>query len=134
MYPVFPAGTEIALDGKLNETAWDRAPTGTHFFPLDLSRQIGPTEFKLLHTPEGLYLAVTAHDEDTDALVAEKGDGELVWSGDDSFEIFLSAAGGKKKWVRFAANCAGKQYNPDARTAAATVPLLPAKWGQAHSR
>jgi len=121
MYPVFPAGAGIVVDGKLDEGAWGRAPAGTHFFALDPSRQIGPTEFKLLHSPHGLYLGVTAHEKDTDALVAKKGDGEKVWSGDDSFEIFFGASGGKK-WVRFAANCAGTQFNPAAATAATTAP------------
>ena len=105
-YPVYPLRGKIALDGKLNEPAWQGAPWAGDFLPLRPSEKIQQTRFKILYDASALYLGVEASERYIDALRTERDDGERVWQ-DDSLELFFQVRD-DGKYCRIGVNAAGR--------------------------
>ena len=64
---------EIALDGVLNEAAWQTADTGSdfwQFFPTDTTRSMNPTEFRLLYDDHTLYIGIRAEAQSGNYIVS----------------------------------------------------------------
>jgi len=106
-YPLFPLRGKIALDGKLDEPAWQGAPWATDFLPLTPSEQIQQTRFKILYDASAFYLCAEVSERYLDALRTDKGDGEPVWQ-DDSLELFFQVRLGEKH-RRVGVNAAGRR-------------------------
>ncbi len=92
---------KIALDGKLDEAIWSKAPAmelkdakGAGI-PLVANAQV-----KLLWCKEGLYLGYRSNAKPA----LNKGD---IWFGSDNFEFFISPGLEKEKYYQFALNPTG---------------------------
>lgn len=119
-YPVFPLRGKIALDGKLDEPAWQGAPWAGDFLPLRPSEKIQQTRFKILYDASALYLGVEATERYIDALRTDRDDGERVWQ-DDSSELFFHAEPGEK-YCRVGVNSAGRRSDTRVRAHASYQP------------
>jgi len=90
-YPVFPRADQIRLDGRLDETAWKKAPVATGFRRLGqetnyaLERQ---SSFRVLYDDEALYVGVRTSEPKVEEIKLTFADGGTLW-GDDSFELFF---------------------------------------------
>ena len=96
-YNVMPATEEIVVDGSLSETAWKNARSHSMYYEYwkpnpDLGRL--KTEFKMLYSAKGVYLAVINHERDMAKLKANftTRDASELWT-DDCDEIYIDAFG-----------------------------------------
>ena len=105
-YPVYPVQGEIALDGKMDDDAWQGAPRGTDFFPFLGAEDVQKTEFKILYDKANLYFGIRVSEADPGKQVLARQDNESVWL-DDSIEIFLQP--GARKYYRVGVNAAGRR-------------------------
>src|SRR5258705_11648793 len=62
---------EIVLDGKLNESAWEKAPAITNFtqsYPAPGAKPTDPTEVRVLYDDASLYVGVRMFDARPDSI------------------------------------------------------------------
>ena len=81
-----PASGPIKLDGKISETAWEKAPWQENFTRMDGKAAAEPTRFKVLAGQRGLYFAFEATDT---TLKSEHKDHDGPLWADDCIEIFI---------------------------------------------
>jgi cytochrome c oxidase cbb3-type subunit III len=109
-YDIYRASSPIKIDGKLDETAWQQAPSVGDF---DFSRfKEGTKEQtvgKILWDDRNLYVSWYAHDRHISAAITERH-GPV--SKDDCVEIFISPNPEKvKNYYTFEINAIGTMLN-----------------------
>jgi len=100
------------IDGKLDETCWQREPNMTDFRELEVDRPSDQnTQAWIAYDDEALYLAVRAMDSDM-ARVRRMLDGaKSAWTA-DSIEVFLDTNNDRTSYYQFAVNAnASKWYS-----------------------
>jgi hypothetical protein len=81
-------GEEIALDGRLNETAWERAVPATDFRQEDPDNGAPATErteVRFLFSENSLFMGVTCFDSEPEALMGNSMQRDGSLSADDRF-------------------------------------------------
>ena len=104
-YVVLRAAGPISVDGKLNDSAWKRAPYTEDFVT---SSTGAPTErrtrARMVWTDTHWYLAWTVDDADIQGEMTDRDDG--VWQ-EDSVELFIDPDGNGRNYVQVVVNPLG---------------------------
>lgn len=103
---------EIAIDGRLDEPAWEHATVFTHFVQREPHYGIAASETTrvlMLYDREHIYFAADMRDREPDRVVANvmRRDAEL--QDNDSFEIYLDTHHDHRNLFYFATNALGAQ-------------------------
>jgi hypothetical protein len=95
----------IELDGRLNETAWQRAPTVSGFTISGSEELAGnQTSMAVARDEDALYVGVRCQEERMDGLKADvRGPDARVWH-DDCVEVFVDANHDHRSFMQFAVN------------------------------
>jgi putative heme-binding domain-containing protein len=109
-YDIFRTPSPIQIDGKLDEPAWQQAPSvGDFQFPWFESGTREQTVAKLLWDDNYLYVSWQAHDKHISAYVTQRH-GPV--SKDDCVELFLSPNPAKvRNYYTFEINAIGAMLN-----------------------
>jgi hypothetical protein len=104
------AGQAIAVDGRLDEPAWQRAGTINRFYVFSPENPpaVSPTEVRLLWDREYLYLAYQCEDVDIWSF-SDKQDDSL-WNGDVG-EFFIKPDRDNKRYYEFVIAPNGTLYD-----------------------
>lgn len=94
------AGTDIVIDGKLDDAAWERAEVITQWYPLakGFKGELPPSKVRLLWDDENLYIGFDYTDDDIRSY-SETPDDEL-WNGDVA-ELFIKPDREKPLYYEF---------------------------------
>jgi len=109
---VVRADCEPKIDGKLDDSIWQRPATVDGFFHFDLSGTFEPkTQTWFAYDDRNLYVAWRCSEDDMKTLVAtvKKFDGP-IWN-DDSVELFLDTAMDRTHSYYFGLNSLGTLYD-----------------------
>lgn len=117
-----PPGSEIRLDGLLNEEAWSAAVPATSLAqrePTEGAEPTGRTEIRVLFDDLNLYVGVTAHDPEPDAIVGRilsrdrlmEVRGGLAFGGDDAVAILFDTFHDHRSAMVFATNVNGAEFD-----------------------
>ncbi|MEA3403781.1 MAG: DUF4838 domain-containing protein [Armatimonadota bacterium] len=100
-----------AVDGDLDDAAWERADVLTDFIKWGQAAQAEyTTRVRLLHDDANLYVALECEQDTSDLVTnASPRDGS-TWK-DDSVEIFISPEAGEPEYVQFIINAAGAFFD-----------------------
>ena len=114
----------IRLDGRLDETVWQRAPSASGLRqrePDEGAAATEETELRVLHDGRTLYVGVLARDRQPEAAIARilqrdrlmEQDflGQLRFSGDDAVAIVLDPFHDHRNGVVFATNALGAEFD-----------------------
>ncbi|MFN7919962.1 MAG: carbohydrate-binding family 9-like protein [Bryobacteraceae bacterium] len=109
-YSIYRAASPIAIDGNINEPAWQRAPAASDFiFNWYTSGEKEPTTAKLLWDDDNLYVSWRCKDRHISAFETKRH-GPV--SKDDCVEIFLSPNPAKvRNYYTFEINAIGTMLN-----------------------
>ncbi|MCK4245002.1 MAG: hypothetical protein KAX20_05200, partial [Candidatus Omnitrophica bacterium] len=106
-YPCYFLSEEPVLDGKLEESIWDKIPVATGFFLLgsDEYAQKRQTSFKAFYNEEALYLGIVSEEPEPEKIKAVSGDRGPLWREDHiGVYIFPKDA---KRYYQFLVNSIG---------------------------
>jgi len=110
-YNVCFTENELAVDGKLTDTAWDKAPAYSAYYeywkPNPDTGKL-KTSFKMLRSKKGIYLAIINYDQNMCKLkanITNRDNGEL-WT-DDCDEIYFDPSGEGVGYTKFVVNSIG---------------------------
>ncbi len=108
------AAGPIALDGVLDEPAWNDAPMATHFIQND-PREGEPatydTEVRVLYDDDALYFGVFASDEEPGRLIVNDLKKDFNTNSSDGFRIVLDTFHDARNGYQFATNPAGAKWD-----------------------
>ncbi|NNG17350.1 MAG: carbohydrate binding family 9 domain-containing protein [Gemmatimonadales bacterium] len=103
----------IAVDGVLDEAAWQGATPFTDFTQRDPDEGGEPsqrTEVYVMYDDNGLYIGARLYDTGADSIVARLGRRD-VWTNSDWFAVFLDPYRDGRTGFYFGLNAAGTQYD-----------------------
>ncbi len=106
-----PADAPLAIDGVLDEPAWQSAPAGTGFWqrsPNEGDPPVYPTEFRVLYDDDNLYVGVRAYDDQPE-LIRDILSRRDQTSPADWIEVGVDAHNDQRTARVFALNPAGVQ-------------------------
>jgi hypothetical protein len=108
--PALKTAEKITIDGKLGESAWERAPVAKDFIqsePREGQPSAELTEVRVLYDAENLYFGAHLHDSNASRVVIS--DLKKDYSGDsgDNFEIVLDTFHDQRNGYIFWTNPAG---------------------------
>ncbi len=115
----FPLQGDIALDGLLDEPAWQQCVPITELFqqqPAEGEPVSEKTEIRVLYSAQVLYVGVTCFDRAAQKIVARKmrreesTRGDLIFS-DDSIHIVIDAFANGQNAFMFSTNPLGARYD-----------------------
>ena len=111
---VLRVGAAIAIDGILDEEAWQRAPAAADFVQQDPA--VGHpaterTEVRVLLDDAALYFGVRCFDSDPGGVIARELRRDNALAGDDRFEIVLDTFHDHRNAYHFIVNPRGTQYD-----------------------
>lgn len=101
----------VAIDGELNEPAWQQATRLTGFSeyrPVDGQRSSEQTEVLVWYSPSALYFGIVAHDSSPGSIRATNADRDNI-DRDDSVRIFLDTFNDRRRAFIFGVNPLGVQ-------------------------
>lgn len=110
-YAVPTVTAELQIDGRLDEAAWQQAPTSTayyqYFVPNPPPGKL-KTEHRLLYNERGLYLAISNFEANPEKLrkTVTDRDNLRLWT-DDCAEIYIDSYGNGIGFRRFVVNALG---------------------------
>ena len=82
----------IALDGRLDESLWARAPVSDRFLqqePVEGQQPTERTEVRVAYDADNLYIGATLHDSDPDGILGYQRQRDQDLSSDDRFMLIL---------------------------------------------
>lgn len=82
----------IALDGRLAESLWARAPVSDRFLqqePVEGGQPTERTEVRVAYDADNLYIGATLHDSDPDGILGYQRQRDQDLSSDDRFMLIL---------------------------------------------
>ena len=85
-------GERIALDGRLDEALWARAPASDRFLqqePVEGQQPTERTEVRVAYDADNLYIGATLHDSDPDGIIGFQRQRDQDLSSDDRFMLIL---------------------------------------------
>ena len=110
-YRCVPLSRAPALDGEVDtDPAWRDVPAGRGYVDLRTGKpSVKQTVFRAGYTADALYVAVVCYDPQAGDLVADRADGDPLWT-EDSVEVFLSPDNTAE--LQFAVNAIGSRTSP----------------------
>ena len=112
-----PAGGAIAIDGKLDEPAWEAGEWSSDFSFLDMpERRPGvQTSFKVRFDSEAVYFGIRAHEPTPGTMkLGSRIRDQHVWN-DDCVEIMLDPTGERIEYYHIIVNGLGTVYDAQMR-------------------
>ncbi len=118
-------GTEVILDGKLDEPAWQKAGLAKDFHltfsQKEVERAKEQTEVRIFYDMRNFYLGIKCHESRMKELnpggpPAPSGDAQMTWMGDE-VEIFLDTSSDRKRYFHLAVTPSGAHYDALGRDA-----------------
>ncbi|OPX22316.1 MAG: hypothetical protein B1H02_06330 [Candidatus Latescibacteria bacterium 4484_107] len=111
--PCLPTGTPPILDGKLDDSAWEEAPSMGPFITLNgrgIAEQL--TTGYVRYDAEMLYIGADCRDSEKDTVEARVTgrDGNGIWN-DDEVEVFIVRQEKKSEKVHLIVNALGTMYD-----------------------
>lgn len=117
-------GGEMAVDGHLDEPAWELAEPVTRFFeiyPENIAKPSIRTEARFLYDERFVYVGVTAYDADPDSIRSSLVRRDAIAADQDYIEVWFDALGSRRSALLFRTNPHGvatdAQYDEDSQTA-----------------
>ena len=107
----YRAPSRLAIDGRLGEAAWARAPWSDPFVDIEGDRQPAPrflTRVKLLWDDDYLYVGGDLHEPDVWATLTER---DSVIYQDNDFEIFIDPDGDTHDYYELEVNAFGTPWD-----------------------
>ena len=89
---VWRLASGIALDGRLDESLWARAPVSDRFLqqePVEGQQPTERTEVRVAYDADNLYIGATLHDSDPDGIIGFQRQRDQDLSSDDRFMLIL---------------------------------------------
>ena len=86
------ASEQVALDGRLDESVWARAPVSDRFLqqePVEGQQPTERTEVRVAYDADNLYIGATLHDSDPDGIIGFQRQRDQDLSSDDRFMLIL---------------------------------------------
>ncbi|MFA6567060.1 MAG: sugar-binding protein [Victivallales bacterium] len=112
-YDVKPCKTPPAIDGTLDDPAWETAGRAMDYYEY-FKVSPGPgalrTEFRMLYDDKGIYLGIINYDSNMDKISAKHvtRDNQDLWQ-DDCAEIYFDPTGTGIGFLKFVVNSLGVQ-------------------------
>ncbi|MGH7471278.1 MAG: DUF5916 domain-containing protein, partial [Longimicrobiales bacterium] len=103
--------TQVTIDGKLSEAAWQQAALLTDFHqsqPVDGRAAEEKTEVRVWYAPDAIHFGVIAHDRMADVVRATQADRDNI-GGEDHVIIYLDTFNDRRRAFFFAVNALGVQ-------------------------
>jgi len=106
----------VVLDGKLQESVWQKAPKGSGFSRFAFHKNetsLQQTEFSILSDSEYIFIGAVCYEPSMDKLragVTLKDNPDHAWN-DDLLEIFLCPSGMSDTWYQFVATAGGALWS-----------------------
>lgn len=102
---------DIVIDGKLNETAWEKTIMIDDFVQGDDEKAEKETQVRFLYDDDYFYAAVWMQEPNPDKLTTNaEGDIPFTWN-DDDFEMFFDTGLTQSSYLRLFQNAAGTRFN-----------------------
>src|SRR5688572_15574361 len=108
------AASPIALDGRLDEAAWQVAPVAREFIqnePREGERATFDTEVRVVYDEEAIYFGVVAADPEPSRIVVTDLKKDYAVDGSDAFVILLDTFHDGRNGYQFATNPAGAKWD-----------------------
>jgi hypothetical protein len=107
---VLTARSEIAVDGSLDETAWNAVPTIGDLIqrePQTGGRPSERTEVRILRDANNLYIGVMCYDQEPDRVIGTQMERDASLGSDDRITIVLDTFRDQRNAFYFSTNPAG---------------------------
>ena len=108
------AASPIALDGRLDEAAWQVAPVAREFIqnePREGERATFDTEVRVVYDDEAIYFGVVAADPEPSRIIVTDLKKDYAVDGSDAFVILLDTFHDGRNGYQFATNPAGAKWD-----------------------
>jgi hypothetical protein len=108
----------VAIDGRLDEDAWQAAPAMTNFVqaePFEGQHASEETEVRLLYDDSAIYLGVTLWDADPSQIVNSDTSRDASLNDQDSFQVVFDTFRDRQNGFVFGTNSGGIQYDAQVR-------------------
>ena len=108
------ATSPIALDGRLDEPAWQAAPSARGFIqnePREGEPATFDTEVRIVYDEEAIYFGIVAADPDPSGIVVTDLKKDYAVDGSDAFVILLDTFHDGRNGYQFATNPAGAKWD-----------------------
>src|SRR5688572_6434519 len=108
------AASPIALDGRLDEPAWQVAPVERGFIqnePREGEAATFDTEVRVVYDEEAIYFGVVAADPEPSRIVVTDLKKDYAVDGSDAFVILLDTFHDGRNGYQFATNPAGAKWD-----------------------
>ena len=109
-----PLRQPIVLDGRLDEPTWQTAPVADDFRqrePDEGAPASQATQVRVLYTPTTLYVGVTCHDTDPDAIVTTRFNRDAVLDADDRVSLLFDTFADRRNAFKFQTNSVGARVD-----------------------
>ena len=113
-YHIFPAKSEIKIDGLADDAAWAATETATDFFmiqPIDTSYARARTEVKMAYDKHTLYVLVINHKTVKGSLTVESLRRDFSFNKNDNFLLFMDTFDDRTNGFSFGSNAAGAPWD-----------------------
>jgi len=110
-YICYQSEEALVIDGKLEETAWQKAQYSQRFLDIEGTKKPQPfldTRFKMLWDDTYLYFAITIEEPHLWATI-KKRDSVIFY--DNDFEIFIDPDGDTHNYYEFEVNALGTEWD-----------------------
>jgi len=127
----------IALDGRLDEPAWQRAVPATDFiqkFPDNGAPSTERTELRLLYDENNLYVGFTCFDSEPAKLLIKDLREDFEFGATDLVQVFIDSLHDKRSGFAFSVNPAGAKRDTQISNADRTNPDWDGVWDAKVSR
>ena len=111
---IFRAASEIKIDGKLEEKAWEEANIATDFhmvLPMDTSRAQVRTVVRMTYDESNLYLSAVCYHALPGPYVVESMRRDFTFGKNDNFLVFMDPFDDQTNGFSFGANAVGAQWD-----------------------
>src|SRR4029077_13516654 len=101
---------KIAIDGRLDESAWENAPIASDFIqsePREGEPSAERTEVRVLYDSQNLYIGVYAYDSGVQRMVISDLKKDFDLTAGDSFDVGLDTFHDQRNGYIFSRNAAG---------------------------
>ena len=113
-YHIFPAPSEIKVDGNADDIAWQSAQTAGDFFmitPMDTSFSRCKTEVKMSYDKNNLYILVINYKPIKGSIIVESLKRDFAFGKNDNFLLFMDTFDDRTNGFSFGANAAGAPWD-----------------------
>jgi hypothetical protein len=110
-YVAYKAGSRMTIDGRIDETDWQRAEWTSEFVDIEGSRQPLPrfrTRAKMLWDETFFYIAGDMEEPDVWAKITER---DAVIYHDNDFEVFIDPDGNTHDYYELEMNAFGTEWD-----------------------